>query len=227
MEYGQIRAEARQNLAGRWALAIAVAAIAWLLGGIMVGNSFFPEFSYHINGENITLKEAAADLFSIGRHLGNTFFKINLLTLARFLIGGVIQLGYAGILLKQHAGEDYTVSDLFSQFHRFGQGFAQQFLRELYCFLWALLFIIPGVVAGLSYAMTPYIMADHPELTASEAIARSKEMMDGHKGELFLLHLSFIGWDLLAMLTLSIGNLVLNPYKNAAEAAFYRTLRME
>ena len=72
--------------------------------------------------------------------------------------------------------------------------------------------------------MTPFIMADHPELTASEAIDRSKELMDGHKGDLFVLDLTFIGWDLLAAITLNIGHLVLNPYKNAAHAAFYREI---
>ena len=224
MDYSQIRATARQRLAGRWALAIAVAALAWLLGGLMVGSSFLPQFTYYIRGEDITLKDALSKAFTIGRHFGNTFLSSNLLTLARFLIGGVIQLGYADILLKQHTGEEYTVSHLFSQFHRFGQGFAQAFLRELYTALWTLLLIIPGIVAHYKYAMTPYIMADHPELTAGEAIDLSKELMDGHKGELFILHLTFIGWDLLAALTLNVGHLVLNPYKCAAEAAFYRKL---
>ena len=78
--------------------------------------------------------------------------------------------------------------------------------------------------AHYKYAMTPYIMADHPELTASEAIEHSKQIMDGHKWELFVLHLTFLGWDLLAALTLGVGNLVLNPYKNAAEAVFYQRL---
>ena len=73
--------------------------------------------------------------------------------------------------------------------------------------------------------MTPYILAENPEMTASQAIEQSKYMMDGHKGELFCLHLTFIGWDILAALTLNLGNLALNPYKNAAEAVFYRDLQ--
>ena len=67
-------------------------------------------------------------------------------------------------------------------------------------------------------------LAEHPELTASEAIAQSKAMMDGSRWRLFCLHLSFIGWDLLCALTLGLGNLALTPYKQAAEAAFYRDL---
>ena len=144
MDYRQIRTEARQHLANRWALAIAVAAIAWLLGGLTVGNSFLPQLTYHIRGEDMTLADAVNELFSIGRHFGGAFISLNLLTLGRFLIGGPIQLGYAQLLLKQHSDQEYAFSDLFSQLHRFGQGFAQSFLRELYVSLWTLLFIFPA-----------------------------------------------------------------------------------
>ncbi|MBO4937864.1 MAG: DUF975 family protein [Oscillospiraceae bacterium] len=73
--------------------------------------------------------------------------------------------------------------------------------------------------------MTPYILADHPDLTASQAIAASKEMMHGHKWELLCLRISFFGWGLLCVLTANMGYIALNPYINAAEAAFYRNLR--
>ena len=137
-----------------------------------------------------------------------------------FFLGGVIQLGYAKYLLKQTSQQNCCISDLFSEFDRFGQGIAQKFLRSLYVFLWGLLFIIPGIIAEYRYAMTPFLMAEHPELTASEAIGRSKEMMSGHKWELFVLHLAFLGWNIAAAITMNPGHLILNPYKNTAEAVF-------
>ena len=70
--------------------------------------------------------------------------------------------------------------------------------------------------------MTGYILAEHPDLTAGEAIERSREMMSGNRWRLFCLRISFIGWDILCSLTLGIGNLWLRPYRQAAEAAFYR-----
>ena len=67
--------------------------------------------------------------------------------------------------------------------------------------------------------------AENPELTASEAIERSKQMMSGNRWRLFCLQFSFIGWDLLsALLTFGIGSLWITPYKQAATAAFYREI---
>ncbi|MBQ3504038.1 MAG: DUF975 family protein [Oscillospiraceae bacterium] len=149
---------------------------------------------------------------------------MSLLGLAQFIIGGTINLGYTQYLLDQHDRRELDFHVLFSQFHRFGVGFLQFFLRNLYIALWSLLFIIPGIVKTYSYAMTPYILADHPDMTANEAITASRQLMDGHKGELFWLRLTFIGWSILCVFTLGIGSLFLNPYVNAAEAAFYRQL---
>ena len=71
---------------------------------------------------------------------------------------------------------------------------------------------------------TDYILAEHPELTASEAIEQSKELMSGNRWRLFCLQFSFIGWRILSALTFGIGNLWLRPYEQAATAAFYREI---
>jgi len=97
-----------------------------------------------------------------------------------------------------------------------------KFLRTIYVLLWSLLFVIPGIIASFSYAMTDYILAENPEMSASEAISRSKEMMEGNRFRLFCLEFSFIGWSILCAFTLGIGNLWLTPYRQAATAAFYR-----
>lgn len=224
MVYSDIRARARENLAGNWAAAIAVCLVAYLLGGAMIASSFIPQITYRREGEVVDFKDVLTALTTLSRRFGNTTLSIGSLGLVELILGGVIQLGYAKYLLKQHNRQDASISDLFSEFERFGQGFAQYFLRGLYSFLWGLLFLIPGVVARLSYAMTPFLMAEYPEMTASEAIAASKDLMNGHKWELFVLRWTFIGWSIVAAFTMNLGNLVLNPYRNAAEAAFYREI---
>jgi hypothetical protein len=99
------------------------------------------------------------------------------------------------------------------------------FLKGLYEFLWGLLFVIPGIIKSYAYRMTPYILADSPNLSASEALRLSESMMRGHKMELFILDLSFIGWYILGGLAFGIGVFFVHPYKDATEAQFYMTLR--
>ena len=101
------------------------------------------------------------------------------------------------------------------------------FLMHIFIFLWSLLFIIPGIIKMFSYAMTPYILEENPELSAGEAIDRSRAMMKGHKFDLFWLWLSFIGWLILSLLTLGIGGLWLGPYQQTAYAAFYEDVKAD
>lgn len=98
---------------------------------------------------------------------------------------------------------------------------------QILVFLWSLLFVIPGLIKAFSYAMTPYILHDNPELSPTEAIHRSRMMMRGHKFDLFWLILSFIGWLLLCVLTVGIGFLWLLPYMETATAAFYEEVKAD
>ena len=224
-----LRARARENLRNNWGLSIAVAIIASLLGGLITGLSFLPELKHGIPLDYFPTLQKHVSQWNQGLHIGRFTlnFQAGIFGFAAFLLGGVLQIGYADYLLKQHDGKETNLRDLFSKFDHFGTGFAQNFLRNLYITLWTLLFIIPGIIKGYSYAMTPFILAEHPSLTASQAIDLSKDLMDGHKGELFVLDLSFLGWIILAALTLNLGHIALNPYRNAAYAAFYRQLQAE
>lgn len=215
MEARDLRQIGRENLAGNWGMSVLAALIAGLLGGLITGSS----------GSIDIDTELLYELPPFVLRILTVYFSIaGILGIVQFIIGGTIQLGYAQYLLKQHDKQDFQLNDLFSQFGRFGQGFAQSFLRGLFIALWSLLFIIPGIIKSLSYFMTPFIMADNPDMSAKEAIDASKELMNGHKGELFWLGLTFFGWNLLCVLTLGIGTLFLDPYMNASYAAFYRSI---
>ena len=94
----------------------------------------------------------------------------------------------------------------------FTTGFAINYGRKiggmlwmgLWTFLWSLLLFIPGIIKAYSYAMTPYILAAYPDVRAKDALKLSMRMMEGHKLELFVLHLSFIGWAILSSFTCGI-----------------------
>lgn len=235
MEAKILRRRARANLAGNWGVSIGIAVVASLLGGLIAGVSFLPDLEVKVPFSTPAIQaflnalQKFADSLNKGIQIGNftLSFRSGIFGFAAFLIGGVLQIGYADFLLKQHDGQEADFSDLFSKFDYFGTGFAQHFLRGLYVALWGMLLIIPGIIKSYAYAMTPFLLAENPNLTASQAITLSKELMDGHKSELFILELTFLGWDILAALTLNLGNIALNPYKNAAYAAFYRQIQAE
>ena len=212
-----LRAIARRHLEGTWGISVGVALVAALLGGAIAGTGSNINFNFNED----TVRSLPPIFWTVLLPLASL---AGLLGIVSFILGGTVELGYAKFLLKQHDKKELQFSELFSQFERFGTGFAQKFLRMLYTCLWALLLVIPGIVKGLSYAMTPFILEEHPEMTASEAIKASMKLMDGHKMDLFILGLTFIGWEILACLTMGIGFLFLNPYMNAAYAAFYRSI---
>ena len=217
MTYSDYRRIARENLEGNWGKSLGIAFVAAIFGALLAGSNI----SLNLDLDEEIMQKLPQIILSL---LGALASVASLLSIAQFILSGPVQLGYIQILLKQYHHQEFELSELFSQFYRFKQGFLQHFLRYLYIALWSLLFIIPGIIARYKYAMTPFLMTDHPEMTAKEAIAASEELMNGHKAELFTLGLTFIGWDFLAILSLGIGYLWLNPYKNAAYAAFYRDL---
>ena len=91
--------------------------------------------------------------------------------------------------------------------------------------MWTLLFVIPGIVKYYSYAMAPYIMIENPDMSASDVISESRRLMDGHKWELFVLDLSFIGWEFLTAITFGLVGIYLIPYYNETYAAYYRYVK--
>lgn len=237
MKYAaDFRSIARNALSGRWAIAVIAGLIASLLGAV---DSNGPELKLNINdsGANIGLELAGRQIYTSGSGWDETlidfivgitpFIILAALVMAvvYFILGSIVGVGYSGfnmVLVDRQKGPE--IGTMFGYFKYWKTTAVASLLQGLYIFLWSLLLIIPGIVAGYSYAMTNYILAEHPELTAGEAIKQSKAMMTGNRWRMFCLRFSFIGWSLLCSLTLGIGNLWLVPYKQAAEAAFYRDI---
>lgn len=125
--------------------------------------------------------------------------------------------------------ENAPISDIGAGFSsKYGRNILSMFLTDLFIALWTLLFIIPGIVKVYSYKLVPYILADHPELSATEAITLSRRMMNGNKWNAFVLDLSFIGWIILTILTAGIlGVFYVDPYMQASYGELYRALCAE
>lgn len=98
-------------------------------------------------------------------------------------------------------------------------------LTRIMIFLWMLLLIVPGIIKMYQYRFVPYILAENPSLNGYEAMEISTQLTNGHKTDMFVMDLSFIGWYLLGALALGVGVLFVNPYKDTSFTMLYYKLQ--
>lgn len=240
------RSIARESLKGNWLKAGIVALIASILGGSLYISGFNLDFNLN------STETSSTQGMLLGTSQTNDFLTyVVLIAFVMFgislIIGGFVALGNAKFQLSLIDRKESNMSDIFSQSDRFGDGFKMQFWIGLKVFLWSLVLVIPGIVKQYSYAMTPYIMYERPELSVKDAMSESQEIMYGNKWRLFCLHFSFIGWELLLVVISSfviagglfgflgmlsvlvsfvvpIAGFLLAAYQEASQAAFYREI---
>ena len=151
--------------------------------------------------------------------------------LLMLLLGGPITVGLNCFFVKNVRGEreELSVTTPFTEaFKNFPRKLGGSLWMGLFVFLWALLLVIPGIIKGISYSMTQYILADCPNVKARDALKLSMRMMNGHKCEYFVMGLSFLGWILLSALTLGILSVFyVDPYMRSSFAEYYLELRDE
>ena len=141
------------------------------------------------------------------------------------MVGFVVEVGQSKFFLDGFEG-DVDVKNILSGFNseEYKPIIKTQLRTSIQLFLWTLLFIIPGIIKAYSYRYVPYVLAENPTLTSKEAIAESVALTYGHKWDIFILDLSFILWDMLALFTFGISNLFIAPYKVATDAVLYKVL---
>lgn len=143
----------------------------------------------------------------------------------QLIFSGPFTLGFAMFFLGIARGRQPSFGTFFAGFKHFMGAFGLYWCMLIFILLWSLLFIIPGILASLSYSMAYYVYADNPELGVLGSIKRSKEMMYGHRWKFFVLNLTFIGWALLSLCTCYIGFLWYIPYLQTSLAIFYHDIQ--
>ena len=140
-------------------------------------------------------------------------------------IGNVIVVGKNGYFIKNH-NDNPELSEIFNGFKgNYLNVVKIMFLMDLKTLLWLFLFIVPGLIKAYEYSMIPYLLAENPDLSASQAFSLSKQMTTGQKMDLFVLDLSFIGWGFLGLICCGIGLLFVQPYPEATKAEVYLILK--
>ena len=135
------------------------------------------------------------------------------------IMGMLLYAGQVVFILNMVRGLQNSLWNLMDGFQSFLRIIGLRILMAIFVFLWSLLFVIPGIVAAYRYRLALYLLLDHPEMGVMECIRESKRLMRGHKAELFILDLSFIGWALLSVIPfVSIYTI---PYTEATYALYY------
>ena len=209
--YSEYRAQARKTLKGRWN---EMALITLMLGAIGL-------------------------FFSTPSMIG-AFAEIQWLTICgygcnyvlAFLISVPLSYAFYNLCLIYSRGEQLENSYIVMLFKDFAAHWSKYVLSFLLMFILIMLIALPtlmigAIILGLAYDLVPFIIHDNPEIGAREALKTSRLMMRGHKWQLFVLELTFIGWALLCILTLGIGLLWLQPYMSVSFAHFYEDVKAE
>ncbi|MGI6026186.1 MAG: DUF975 family protein [Candidatus Scatomorpha sp.] len=135
----------------------------------------------------------------------------------------LLYAGFVVFVLRMIRQQQNSLWNLMDGFQNFLKIIGLNILTSIFTALWSLLFIIPGIVAAYRYRQALYLLLDHPEMGVLECIRESKRLMRGHKAELFILDLSFIGWALLSIIPfVSVYTL---PYTESTYALYYSMLR--
>ena len=146
--------------------------------------------------------------------------------IASLVLSAPLEIGLITIFLKLKDRQPPEIKELFNHFDCLAHSVLLNILTSVFTVLWSLLFVVPGIVAALSYSMAPYILAENKHLTAMEALNMSKQMMNGHKADLFVLYLSFIGWGIIVSITFGIAGIYVAPYMQATLANFYDSIKV-
>ena len=121
-----------------------------------------------------------------------------------FLMPGIMLFGFTEFFLAAFRLRDVKVERVFDGFDNFGKAFLLMTVQKFFVLLWTLCFIIPGIVAAYRYSMAFYILVDDPSKGVMECIRESKERMKGNKLRLFFLHLTYVGWIVLASVPVGV-----------------------
>lgn len=227
----ELKREARTTLNGRWGSAALLNLIPVLLGIIIASIILIPAiiFFQSVDFSQTMDTVSSNNAYDAGNSAGSS---------GGGLFGGIISaLFTSGItwtlleVVRKQRTEITPIKDAFRAFSGtyFLPVIGLFILQSIFVFLWSLLLVIPGIIKGYAYSQTYFVYYDTTEQTGNkpgllDSITASRRLMNGYKGKLFLLDLSFIGWHILAIMTFGIGYIWLNPYIYTTKAAFYDAL---
>jgi len=210
--------------------------VSFILGFVMSGTT---SFSTRTTGSSEEMQQAIQEMqeslssltpgqqIAVAAGVAGVFTLVFVVALAvKIFLYNPLKVGGLAFFKQNVMFPPADLNEISVGFKNYMHTFVTLFLNDLFLALWTMLLIVPGIIKSYSYRMVPYILADEPDLSPTDTITRSRQMMDGHKWHTFCYDLSFIGWALLTILTCGlVGLFWFGPYKNNSDAALYLELR--
>ena len=208
---------ALQQLKGRWGIPIIMSAIITVVTSIFAMPDLIRSFEQLQNLEALaTTTVTTASNTSI------------ISSLIQAIVSGIFTIAALNVYIQMTRSPEQVSFSLFIEgLNNWWRATLATLWQFLWVFLWSLLFFIPGIVKSISYSMMPYIIAEYKNVSVAKAMKISMVITKGHKMDLFVLGLSFLGWILLSVFTLGIGLIVLSPYMELTYVNTFHDLLQE
>ncbi len=220
---------AKKQLAKRWGIPILITVIVFIIDGLLNADRIaYPQLAnnfYDLLNNNISYDDFI-NYLALGSPLRtDMLFWMEILF---SLISGIFSVACINVYLKMsHSPEKVKFSSFLQGFNFWFKAAFATFWDFLWTFLWSLLFIIPGIVKSIAYSQMYYLIVEYPKLSVTKAMRISILITKGHKADLFVMYLSFIGWAILAAIPFGLGFIFLSPYQNMTFVNAYHALLKE
>ena len=196
-----------------------VLAVTLVISGISNYMNMDDEFAY------LYSVQYGIDLSFLALHRAFPTLLVLFVSIVCALLNMVLEAGVSLYHLGIRRGEEMPYVTLFDGFSFAGKIILLSIVQYIFIFLWSLLFIIPGIIAGYRYRFALYNLCENPEMGVMEALNMSKAQTRGHKWELFVLDLSFLGWIILCGLTLGILSIWIMPYIQQTDIGYFQAIK--
>lgn len=214
---------AKQQLKNRWGIPILITLIVTVISGLLsIKNFVNPDLFTQYFSNSITYEEFVEGYVSVDNPLS---FMIDFL---QTLISGILSVACANVYLKMsRSPEKITFSTFIQGLNLWSKAVLATLWTFLWTFLWSLLFIIPGLIKSIAYSQIYYLITEYPNLSVTKAMKISILITNGHKADLFVMYLSFLGWCILAAIPAGIGFIFLTPYMEMTFVNAYHAMLKE
>ena len=206
---------AKTQLSGRWKIPILMTLLIFIVSAIFS----VPDVIQMLRSNAL---EAAGE---VNTAASSTSLVTSIVSM---IASAILEVASICVYIKMsRSPEPVTFSDFIEGFNNWARATLGVLWQCLWTFLWMLLFIIPGIIKSIAYSQMFYIIAEYKEVSVTKAMRISIEITKGHKWDLFVLSLSFLGWAILSAFTLGILNFWLFPYMNMTYVNAYHALMKE